>query len=136
MMMSSTSTYEKNTVILESSDGVRLEVDESIAFQSLTIKRVVKDMSVSAGDHPKKHGIVIPLPNVKSEILSMVIEYCDNQHMYGTDSLKHDKKHLADLINAGDYLQIELVRDLQDFKHGTRSKTEVVGETYSVDLWS
>ncbi|KAF5735924.1 SKP1-like protein 1B [Tripterygium wilfordii] len=54
-------------VTLISSDGERFEVDEEIALLSQTAKHMIEDECVDGG---------IPTPNVTSNILAKVIEYC------------------------------------------------------------
>ncbi|KAI3891631.1 hypothetical protein MKX03_008563, partial [Papaver bracteatum] len=65
-------------VTLRSSDGVTFDVEEAVALQSQTIKHMIEDG--------------IPLPNVTSNILTKVLEYC--------------KKHVGD-IPKGDYGKVE-----------------------------
>ncbi|XP_026439317.1 transcription factor GTE8-like [Papaver somniferum] len=64
-------------VTLRSSDGWSFEVEEVVALQSQTIKRLIEDNCVD-----------IPLPNVTSNILAKVLEYC--------------KKHVADIPKGDD----------------------------------
>ena len=54
-------------VRLQSSDGEKFEVDKAVAFESETIKRMIQDI----GEHS-----VLPLPEVRGNILAKVIEYC------------------------------------------------------------
>ncbi|CAN6220498.1 unnamed protein product [Urochloa humidicola] len=61
------------TVTLVSSDGARFEVREAAASLSQTVRRMI-DGAGGAGV-----CAVIPLPDVNSRTLSMVIEYC-NKH--------------------------------------------------------
>ncbi|EOA26113.1 hypothetical protein CARUB_v10019539mg [Capsella rubella] len=108
------------TIKLKSSDGVSFEVEEAIAIQSKTIGNMVEDDC--AGD-------VIPLANVTSKILEMVIEYC-KEHV--ADSSTGDEKSkeedlkkwdaefmkkikhpiLFDVMMAANYLNIESLLDL------------------------
>ncbi|XP_038719021.1 SKP1-like protein 1A [Tripterygium wilfordii] len=52
---------------LISSDGELFEVDETVAMEARTIKHMIED-GVSEGG--------IPIPNVTSNVLAKVIEYC------------------------------------------------------------
>ncbi|CAN6177238.1 unnamed protein product [Urochloa humidicola] len=63
----------RKTVTLVSSDGARFEVREAAALLSQTVRRMI-DGAGGAGS-----SAVIPLPDVNSRTLSMVIEYC-NKH--------------------------------------------------------
>lgn len=54
-------------VKLSSSDTQQFEVDEEVAFESVTVKNMIED---TGGEE------VIPLPNVSGKILARVIEYC------------------------------------------------------------
>lgn len=56
-----------NKVKLKSPDGEIFEVDELVAYELQTLKTIMEDIGAN---------ITIPLPNVSSEILSKVIEYC------------------------------------------------------------
>lgn len=63
--MSSSSTSAEKKITLRSSDGEAFEVEEKVATESQTIKHMIED------DYSE-----IPLPNVTSNILTLVIEYC------------------------------------------------------------
>lgn len=87
-----------------SSDGVAFEVDEIVALQWQTIKESI-DGDFSDG--------VFPLPNVTSEILEKVIEFCrkqaecsesedisakDNLKAWNADFVKLDQTTLLHLL--------------------------------------
>ena len=55
---------------LQSSDGQQFQVDEDVAYQSITIRNLTED---TGSDFP------VPLPNVDGKTLSKVLEYC-NKH--------------------------------------------------------
>ncbi|KAF5747191.1 SKP1-like protein 1B-like [Tripterygium wilfordii] len=125
------STSKKIT--LKSSDGEIFEVDEVVALESQIIKHLIEDDCADNG---------IPLPNVTSEILSKVIEYCkrrvdsamaeertanadDDQDTifdiglmrlafaaWDADFVKVDQATLFDLILAANYLNIKSLLDL------------------------
>ncbi|KAF3522536.1 hypothetical protein F2Q69_00047922 [Brassica cretica] len=57
----------RKKIVLKSSDGESFEVDEAADLESKTIAHMVEDDCVDNG---------VPLPNVTSEILAKVIEYC------------------------------------------------------------
>ncbi|KAJ3701299.1 hypothetical protein LUZ61_005004 [Rhynchospora tenuis] len=63
--MASSSTV--NMITLTSSDGEEFVVNEKVARECLTIRNMMEDDCVITN---------IPLPNVTSRILSIVIEYC------------------------------------------------------------
>nr|XP_043634455.1 SKP1-like protein 1A [Erigeron canadensis] len=117
-MASSSSSSSKKLVVLKSSDGETFEVEEVVAMQSETIKHMIEDDCVDSG---------IPLPNVTSNILSKVIEYCkkhvkdagDNADVsekdlkaFDEEFIKVDQGTLFDLILAANYLNIKGLLDL------------------------
>ncbi len=59
-------------VILESSDHQSFTVDVDVAKKSTTIKTMLEDLGVSSEEG---HEERIPLPNVRGEILSLVIDW-------------------------------------------------------------
>ena len=76
-------------VNLMSSDGVTFEVDDIVALELQTIKHMIED-GFSDG--------AIPLPNVTSGILAMVIEYC-KMHV---ESSKSEDRSADDNLKAWD----------------------------------
>uniref|UniRef100_A0A7N2MZZ6 SKP1-like protein n=1 Tax=Quercus lobata TaxID=97700 RepID=A0A7N2MZZ6_QUELO len=66
-------------VTLKSSDG---EVEESVAMESQTIKNLIEDDCADTA---------IPLPNVTSHILSLVIRYC-KEHKSSSESKSSKSK--------------------------------------------
>ncbi|KAL3634327.1 SKP1-like protein 1A [Castilleja foliolosa] len=122
-MSSCVSTVENGSkkIVLRSSDGELLEVEEAVAVESQTIKNMIED---GCADN------VIPLHNVTGVILSKVIEYC-KRHVDAsapkTDDepsptavseeeikvlFKDDQDTLFDLILAAKYLNIKSLLDL------------------------
>ncbi|KAK9286400.1 hypothetical protein L1049_014796 [Liquidambar formosana] len=115
---SSSSSSKKIT--LKCSDGQTFQVDEVVALQSETIKHIIEDDCADG---------VIPLPNVTSNILIKVIEYCKyhietpfydeitgwvNQDLldWDNDFVKVDQDTLFDLILAANYLAVKGLLDL------------------------
>ncbi|KAL3130526.1 SKP1-like protein 1A [Trebouxia sp. C0009 RCD-2024] len=108
-------------VKLRSSDQQMFEVEEDVAFQSLTVKNMSEDTGLDAP---------IPLPNVSSKILAKVIEYCkyhvdaekkaddkpskteEEIKTWDTDFVKVDQSTLFELILAANYLNIKSLLDL------------------------
>ncbi|RVX16572.1 SKP1-like protein 1A [Vitis vinifera] len=105
-------------VNLMSSDGVTFEVDDIVALELQTIKHMIED-GFSDG--------AIPLPNVTSGILAMVIEYCkmhvessksedrsadDNLKAWDAEFVKVDVATLFHLIMAANYLNIQSLLEL------------------------
>ncbi|KAJ1413035.1 S-phase kinase-associated protein 1-like [Sesbania bispinosa] len=91
-------------IILKSSEGEVFEVDEVVAIKSQTIKHIIEDSCIDNG---------IPLPNVTSKILKMVIKYCkkhinasnpddrpseEDLKAWDVDFVKVDQATLCDLI--------------------------------------
>ncbi len=99
-------------ITLKSSDDEAFEVDEVVALESQMIKQKIGDGEANN---------IIPLPNVTSEILSKVIEYC-KKHVEATESddlktwdaefVRVDQATLFDLILAANYLNIKSLLDL------------------------
>ncbi|KAF4397156.1 hypothetical protein G4B88_009002 [Cannabis sativa] len=105
-------SVESKKIILISSDGESFEVEEAIAIQSQTIKHMIEDGCADNG---------IPLPNVTSKILTLVIEYC-KKHADSSNStdlqswdanfVKLDQATLFELILSANYLNIANLLDL------------------------
>ncbi|KAK1422986.1 hypothetical protein QVD17_18279 [Tagetes erecta] len=106
------------TIVMRSSDNETFELDESVAVESQTIKHMIED---GCADN------IIPLPNVTSKILSLVIEYCkkhveaansdanvseEDLKSFDNDFVKLDQSTLFDLILAANYLNIKNLLDL------------------------
>ncbi|KAI8112176.1 hypothetical protein M9434_003500 [Picochlorum sp. BPE23] len=114
-------------VLLSSSEGKTFEVDEKVASMSITIKEMIEDVE-DAGD-------VVPLPNVKSDILEKVIQFCSHYvqclhdagvteekdlpneekqdlDKWNKDFTRVDQQTLFELILAANYLNIKPLLDL------------------------
>lgn len=65
-------------IILKSSDGESFEVDEAVALKCGTIKNMIEDDCTENG---------VPLSNVNSATLALVIEYC-KKHVEAADKAK------------------------------------------------
>ncbi|GMH43073.1 hypothetical protein BSKO_10995 [Bryopsis sp. KO-2023] len=115
---------ESRNIKLKSSDNECFEVPEAVAIKSETIKNMIEDIQ-EVENHP------VPLPNVKSPILSKVIEYCKyhveaqekdendkpkkgEEEVKGWDQeyMKVDLNTLYELILAANYLNIKDLLDL------------------------
>ncbi|KAM5550087.1 SKP1-like protein 1A [Rosa sericea] len=117
---------QKKSITLKSSDGESFEIDEAVAFESVTIKHMVEDVGAENA---------IPLHNVTGVILGKVIEYCRKHVEEGKDSdkdragdfvkpadsplkawdadfVKVDQSVLFDIILAANYLDIKGLLDL------------------------
>ncbi|KAM4099282.1 hypothetical protein ACJW30_07G145900 [Castanea mollissima] len=99
-------------VTLKSSDGEIFEVEETVAMESQTIKSLIEDDCANNA---------IPLPNVTSHILSLVIQYCkehtsskSNEELkaWDTQFIDVDLNVLFDLIMAANYLNVKGLLDL------------------------
>ncbi|CAI9769796.1 unnamed protein product [Fraxinus pennsylvanica] len=107
------STEAKKMVVLKSFDGVTFEVEESVAVQFESIRHMFEDNLA---------GSVIPLSNIKSEILSKVIDYCkrhaddttdeEDLKAFDADFVKVEHGTLFDIIRAANYLNIKSLLDL------------------------
>lgn len=87
-------------IVLKSADNETFEVEEAVAVKSQKIKRMIEDDYGNA---------TIPLPNVSSKILAMVIKYCkkhveptsDNElKTFDAEFVKVDQATLFDLISV------------------------------------
>ncbi|KAI5061706.1 hypothetical protein GOP47_0024211, partial [Adiantum capillus-veneris] len=65
-------------VKVRSSDDALFEVELQVALQSLTIKAMVGDLM----DGGTSHDFVVPLPNVSSQVLAKVLEFCCYHHQH------------------------------------------------------
>jgi S-phase kinase-associated protein 1 len=106
-------------ITLKSSDGETFEVEEAVALKSQTIKHMIED------DCAKTE---IPLPNVTSKILAMVIEYCkkhvevttssegkpseDDVKAWDAEFVKVNQNTRFELILAANYLDIKSLLEL------------------------
>ncbi|OMO98086.1 SKP1 component [Corchorus olitorius] len=108
-------------IMLKSSDGETFEVEEAVAVESQTIKHMIEDDCADTE---------IPLPNVTSNILSKVLEYCkkhveaaasdketekkaeDDMKAWDSAFVQVDQNTLFDLIMAANYLNIKGLLDL------------------------
>ncbi|KAL6561037.1 SKP1-like protein 4 [Orobanche gracilis] len=121
------SSSEQKVILLKSSDGEVFEVEERVAVKSQTIKHLIED---DCADN------AIPLPNVTSNILAKVIEYCkyhvdhdaeakfddvyktadkgskDELKDFDEEFVKVDQDTLFDVILAANYLNIKSLLDL------------------------
>lgn len=78
-------------VILESSDHQSFTVDVDVAKMSTTIKTMLEDLGVSSEEG---HEERIPLPNVRGEILGLVIDWSKEHQV---SSLKNTTNFISDL---------------------------------------
>ncbi|KAM0874460.1 hypothetical protein ACQ4PT_037407 [Festuca glaucescens] len=141
---------EKKLLTLESSDKQQFQVEEAVAMKSQTIKHMIEDDCANN---------VIPLPNVNSKILAMVIEYC-KEHVkaagaadadgdsdpsskdaatglkkFDEEFVKVDQPTLFDLILAANYLDIKELLDLtcQTVADMIKGKTpEEIRKTFNI----
>ncbi|GAB4827983.1 hypothetical protein Ancab_034870 [Ancistrocladus abbreviatus] len=113
MASQSSSSSGKKTIILKSSDKEEFVVEEKVAVQSETIKRIIDDDCV---------GDFIPLPNVDAKTLAKVIEYCKKhsedvpeEHLKTWDAeifLNEPRDVIMALILAANYLEVKDLLDL------------------------
>ncbi|XP_022860511.1 SKP1-like protein 1A [Olea europaea var. sylvestris] len=118
---------DSKVITLKSSDGEVFEVEKRVALLSQILKQMIEDDCVDNE---------IPVPNVTSKILAMVIEYCkkyavgyaaftaagrdkakikaitDDMKTFVSEFVKVDQATLFDLIMAADYLNIKSLMDL------------------------
>ncbi|EYU32354.1 hypothetical protein ABFS82_05G142000 [Erythranthe guttata] len=130
-------------VVLMSNDGVIFTVEESAAARSQTINQMIED-GCSDGN--------IPLPNVDSKTLEMVIEYCTRHDKaermaegaeakaaaeeYDAELMKVDvKTTLFNLMMAANYLNIDSLLKLTALAAGNAVKgkePEEIRDTFGI----
>lgn len=107
----------RDTVTLRSSDAKGIEVDVRTACMSETVKKLMEDSVELMGTEGG-----VPLPNVRSEILEKVLQYCEKHagEAKDDDVEKFDKAFLAGMdqntlfetISAANFLDIKGLLDL------------------------
>ncbi|XP_022891665.1 SKP1-like protein 1A [Olea europaea var. sylvestris] len=102
------SSSEERKLILKSSDNEEFVVKESSAVQCLTIKNLVEDRCVSDP---------IPLANVDSKILALVIEFME-KHAETTLSNSEKKEFDVEFVKKpfDDLLELILAANYLDFR--------------------
>ncbi|KAI3954148.1 hypothetical protein MKW98_017972 [Papaver atlanticum] len=126
-------------VTLKIYDGEHFVVEESVALHSQTIKHMIEDSCADNG---------IPLPNVTSNILAKVIEYCKkhDDHVdekekeelknWDADFVKVDQPLLFNHILDANFLNIKNLLDLtcQKVADMIKGKTpEVIRKTFNIE---
>lgn len=116
-------------VILQSSDNRSFPVEVEIAKMSTTIKTMLEDLGVNSEEGKEEK---IPLPNVRGEILKLVIQWAeqhqndppapededtrerrtDDISQWDQDFLKVEQAILFDMILAANYLDIKGLLDV------------------------
>ncbi|KAL9889489.1 S-phase kinase-associated protein 1-like [Glossina fuscipes fuscipes] len=112
---------------LQSSDNEIFNTDAQVAKCSGTIKTMLEDCGMESGDN-----VIVPLPNVNSEILRQVIIWAnyhkddpqpteddedkekqsDDISLWDAEFLKVDQDTLFELILAANYLDIKGLLDI------------------------
>ncbi|KAL8148640.1 SKP1-like protein 1A [Apium graveolens] len=133
---------ESKMIVLRSSDNETFEVEEAVALESQTIKHMIEDDCANT---------TIPIPNVTSNILAKVLEYCkehvtspkgdeqaakdDELKKFDAEFVKVDQSVLFDLILAANYLNIKSLLDLtcQTVANMIKGKTpEEIRKTFNI----
>lgn len=110
----SASDPTKKMITLKSSDDEVFQVEESVVIGSQTIKHMIED---DCADN------AIPLPNVDSKVLALIIEYLKRHNSeakeededlkkFDKDFVEVDQGTLFHLISAANYLNIKTLLDL------------------------
>ncbi|XVE53427.1 hypothetical protein DITRI_Ditri03aG0002300 [Diplodiscus trichospermus] len=132
----STATVESKKITLRTADNHEFEVDEAIAMEFGTVKTFF-DENPDASREP------IPLPNISSQYLSIIIEYCkshlafrvressssveDGAKAYDEELIKSlDNESLKELILAANYLNIKDMLDMLNQGVADRIKNKSV----------
>ncbi|RZC85143.1 hypothetical protein C5167_007753 [Papaver somniferum] len=108
----------KKMLILRSSDNETLEIEESAVLASTTLRGLIEGSELVGAN------IIIPLPEVSSKVLVLIISYLNKHHNEENNNaeemLKWDEEFfqaidtnelLFDLINASNYLNIKSLLD-------------------------
>eukprot|EP00501_MAST-03F_sp_TOSAG23-6_P001210 GSMAST32.ASY1.ANO1.1254.1 assembled CDS len=126
-------------VTLTSQEGEQFEIDGAVARMSELVKTMIggdddgddKDSDDSDNDEQE-----IPLPNVKSEVLGKVIEFCKHHIEKPLKSSKmEDVELLFELILAANYMDIKSLLDLTCAKVASmiKGKTpEEIRKTFNI----
>ena len=64
-------------ITIQSSDGDNFKVDLDAAKKSATIRTILEDLGVKANNEENEVKEVLPLPNIDSEVLRKVIDWCE-----------------------------------------------------------
>lgn len=93
-----------NQLKLQSSDGKEVEVAVDVACMSTLIKNMVEDSGTDEA---------IPLPNVKSEILEKVIEYCKHHKDNPPEEIAKPLKtsNLEEVVSQWDAAFVDVEQD-------------------------
>ncbi|GKE15216.1 SKP1-like protein 1A, partial [Tanacetum coccineum] len=136
---------DANVVTLTSSEGEQFHVKLHVVLQSETIKQMI--MAGGFNDQ----NIVLSFPNITSEIMVKVLEYCEKHEHYAgagynitaDDEMKRFDKQFVDvhqetlfkLVLAADYLNIKSLLDLtsQTVADMIKGKTpEEIRKTFNI----
>ena len=135
-----------STIMLQSCDGEVFHVDKTIAMKLKTVKTLLEDL----GDEDDE---VIPLPNVRSDILKKVIQWAEHHKNDPEDDDNQDKvpveipswdsnflnvsvTALVNLNMAANYLDIKglLALTLRTFANMISGKTpEEIRKTFNLE---
>jgi len=90
---------------LVSQDGETFEVEKDVAVKSNLVKTMVEDSGVDEE---------IPLPNVKSTVLSKVIEYCRHHKDENPPEIEKPLKtsNMAEIVGAWDCAFVEVEQEM------------------------
>ena len=77
-------------ISIQSSDGDNFKVDSDAAKKSVTIQTMLEDLGVEANNEEDEVKEVLPLPNIDSEVLRKVIDWCE-QHKNDPEPEKEEE---------------------------------------------
>ena len=77
-------------ITIQSSDGDNFKVDLDAAKKSVTIRTMLEDLGVEANNEEDEVKEVLPLPNIDSEVLRKVIDWCE-QHKNDPEPEKEEE---------------------------------------------
>ena len=128
---------------LQSSDGEIFSVELAIARKSITIKTMIEDLKLEENDEN-----LVPLPNLTSQVLKMIIEWCTYHKdepappeveetkgngvvitTWDHDFLEVDQSKLFELVLAANFLDIKGL-----IKIGCKTIANMIGEKSPEDI--
>eukprot|EP00158_Paraphelidium_tribonemae_P001138 Partr_v1_DN24012_c1_g1_i3_m34694 putative s-phase kinase-associated protein len=114
----------ESRIQVSTGDGIQFQLDRSIAVNSLLLRNILQDMGDS-------DNVVIPLPNIQSDIFSKMLQWLEHHKTDSLDSSSGaaliaqggdtwddlfltscDKDTLFKIILAANYLDIKPLLDL------------------------
>ncbi|KDP33004.1 hypothetical protein JCGZ_13035 [Jatropha curcas] len=110
----------KQTITLKTFDNKLFEIEEAVAMEMITVKSFFDEFADNSSSSSK--ATIIPLPNVSSASLSLIITYIEDYlklksnatdlKAYNAEFVKKQAVDIKELILAVNYLNIKYLLDL------------------------